>query len=139
MPVNPLAIAARFEVTERERLYPTAISAGKISRDTAERDTECWDVIACALETGGRIDVALFGRNVIGWQDMRDAIDRAVKSRARAVDARPDDTALVARAANVNAIATTVGPKVDFWIEINRLLRARGSEDRLSSDYQRAA
>lgn len=123
-----LATAARFEVTDRLNRYPRAIRDGKIAADDAIDDTEVWDAIATALETGASIKSMLVSprrRQGLSWRDVAAALDRAVANRKAACTRAPDDAALAQSRDAVLAIAAHVRPHADWFIDLTEELRAR--------------
>jgi hypothetical protein len=125
-PVRPdLAQACAVEVAERLRLYPDAVRAQRIDAQLAQDDTECWDVLAVAFATGARFEALLRDRPGIGCYAIAAALDRALASRARAVERKPDDAATLARRDAVIAVDAAIRRRVMFWVDLNDTLRAR--------------
>lgn len=132
-----LATLARVEFEDRVARYPELVRRGLVEAELAERDTECWNTIAAALEgiiDDGRLTIRFDPLHParIRWQELIDALDRANVSRARACEKYPDDGTLAARREAVHYIDQRIRWRIEFWIDFNRELTER-------ADAQRAA
>jgi hypothetical protein len=145
-----LAPAAEHERDQRAATYPDYVRRGLISEADAQADYQAWCAIAlwCAGETVA-FAVELEAETLLRWDParremadqrrqydwpseaeiMETAARRAVEHLATLRAAKPDDTALAARAAKVSAIRDGVQRYRQFCESMTRELRARARDE----------